>query len=76
MMDLSRDYFNTLPAVPNDFTKVPPGTFPNHEWARGRALRWLEEEMPVDLKKIESGLMSGLGGVRRSSRFRRLRPGR
>ncbi len=77
LFDLSRDYFNTLPAFPDDVARAPRGTFAKHEQARERALRWLEDEMPGDLSRIESGLMSGLGGVRRrSSWFRRLRAGR
>lgn len=74
MSDLSRDYFNTLPAFPDDVARVPPGTFTDHERARERALRWLEDEMPGDLRKIESGLIGGLGGAQRSSWFRRFRP--
>lgn len=77
MSELSSGYFNTLPAFPDDVARVPPETFADHERARQQALRWLEEEMPGDLKKIEFGLIGGLGGARRrSSWFRRLRPGR
>lgn len=67
MGDLSRDYYNTLPADPQDLQRFPAGTFSNHEEARETARRWTQEELPELVERIEAGLVGRLDGARRPS---------
>ncbi len=64
MGDLSRDYYNTLPADPQDLQRFPAGTFSNHEKAKETARHWTREELPGLVEKIEAGLVGRLSGVR------------
>lgn len=64
LSDLSRAWFNTLPADPHDLERVPSGTFADHEKARERAQVWLDGEMQDALKEIEAGMIGRLRDAR------------
>lgn len=67
MGDLSRDYYNTLPADPQDLQRFSAGTFSNHEKAKETARRWIQEELPGLMERVEVGLVGRLSGARRRS---------
>lgn len=66
MGDLSRDYYNTMPADPQDLRRFPEGTFSAHEEATEAAQLWTQEELPRLVEKIEAGLVGRLVRTRPS----------